>query len=60
MKLRQCVSLGDPKDVIMKYVATVIPLVRFDICPLELEYVIWSDNKWDMELKDLRDNLHRW
>ena len=25
--------------VIMKYVATVLPLVEFDICPLELEHV---------------------
>ena len=25
--------------VIMKFVATIIPLVEFDICSLELEYV---------------------
>ena len=36
------------RHVIMKYVATVIPLMRFDIFPLELEYVIWSNNKWDL------------
>ena len=34
--------------VIMKFVVIVIPLVEFDICFLELEYVIWSHNKWDM------------
>ena len=34
--------------VIMKSVATIIPLVEFDICSLELEYIIWSHNKWDM------------
>ena len=35
-------------QVIMKYVATIIPLVKFDIYSLELEYVIWSHNKWDL------------
>ena len=34
--------------VIMKFVAMVIPLVKFDICSLELEYVSWSHNKWDL------------
>ena len=33
---------------IMKFVATVIPSVEFDICSLELEYVSWSHNKWDL------------
>ena len=32
--------------VIMKYVATIIPLVKFDICSLELDYASWSHNKW--------------
>ena len=31
--------------VIIKFLATVIPLVEFDICSLELEYVIWSHNR---------------
>ena len=39
MGLRQCIPLGDPKDVIMKFVFAVIPLVEFDICSIELEYV---------------------
>ena len=30
------------KCVIMKYVVTVIPLVEFDICFLEVEYVNWQ------------------
>ena len=30
---------------IMKFVVTVIPLVEFGICFLELEYVNWSHNK---------------
>ena len=34
--------------VIMKFVATVIPLVKFDIFSLELEYVNWSHNKRDV------------
>ena len=34
--------------VIMKSMAIVIPLVEFDICTLELEYVSWLHNKWDM------------
>ena len=34
--------------VIVKSMAIVIPLVEFDICSLELEYVIWSHNKWDL------------
>ena len=34
--------------VIMKYAAIVIPLVEFDILSLELEYVNWSHNKWDL------------
>ena len=46
--------------VIMKSMATVIPLVKFDICSLELRYVRWSHNKWDLYLKDLRGNLDRW
>ena len=37
MGLRQRVPLGDLKDVIMKFVALVIPLVEFDICSLDLE-----------------------
>ena len=32
----------------MKFVAVVIPLVKFDICSLELEYVSWSHDKWDL------------
>ena len=31
--------------VILKSVATVIPLMEFDIYSLELEYVSWSQNK---------------
>ena len=46
--------------VIMKFVATVIPLMEFDMCSLELKYVNWSYNKWDFYVKDLRDNLDRW
>ena len=38
--------------LIMKYMTIVIPLVEFDICTLELEYVIWSHNKWGLYLKD--------
>ena len=36
--------------VIMKSVATVISLVKFDICSIsfELEYVSWSHNKWNL------------
>ena len=34
--------------VIMKSIAIVIHLVEFDICSLELEYVRWSHNKWDL------------
>ena len=34
--------------VIMKSMAIIILLVEFDICSLELEYVIRSHNKWDM------------
>ena len=38
-------SLGWSKGyVIMKYVTTIIPLVEFDICSLELEYVNRSHN----------------
>ena len=33
--------------VIMKSMAIVIHLVKFDICSLALEYVNWSHNKWD-------------
>ena len=44
----------------MKFVATVIPLMEFDMCSLELKYVNWSYNKWDLYVKDLRDNLDRW
>ena len=43
--------------VIMKSLATVIHLVEFDICSLELEYVNWSHNKWDPQLKDLKSIL---
>ena len=39
MGLKQCIPLGDPKDVIMKFVFAIIPLVEFDICFIELEYV---------------------
>ena len=31
--------------VIMKSIATVIPLMEFDICSLVIEYVNWSHNK---------------
>ena len=34
--------------MIMKFVALVILLVKFDIYFLELEYVNWSHNKWDL------------
>ena len=34
--------------VIMKSMATVIHLVEFDICSLELEYISWSHNKWNL------------
>ena len=34
--------------VIMKSVITIILLVEFDICSLELEYVSWSHNKWHL------------
>ena len=34
--------------LIMKSMATVIPLVEFDICLLDLEYINWSHNKWDL------------
>ena len=34
--------------VIIKFVVTVIPLLEFDICSLELEYVNWSHNKWNL------------
>ena len=34
--------------VIIKFVATVIILVEFDICSLELEFVSWSYNKLDL------------
>ena len=33
--------------VIMKSMAIVIPLVKFDICSLEVGYVRWLHNKWD-------------
>ena len=47
MGLRQYVPLSNPKDIhmIMKSIAIVIPLVEFDICFLELEYVNYSHNK---------------
>ena len=34
--------------MIMKSMAIVIPLMEFNICSLEVEYVIWSHNKWDL------------
>ena len=34
--------------VIVEFVAIVIPLMEFDICSLELEYVSWSHNKLDL------------
>ena len=37
--------------VIIKSVTTVIPLVKFDIYPFELEYVSRSHNKWDHNLR---------
>ena len=43
----------------MKFVAIIIPLVEFDIYSLDLEYVIWSYNNWDLQLKDLRGNFDR-
>ena len=46
--------------VIMKYAAAVIPLVEFDICSLELDYVSWSHNKWGLFIKDWRSNLDKW
>ena len=39
----------------MKYVVTIIPLVEFGICSLELDYVSSSHNK----CKDLRGNLDK-
>ena len=30
------------------HVVIIIPLMEFDICSLELEYVNWSHNKWDL------------
>ena len=34
--------------VIMKSIATLIHLVEFDMCSLEMENVSWSHNKWDL------------
>ena len=34
--------------VVMKFVATLIPLMEFDICSLELQYVNWSNDKWNL------------
>ena len=34
-----------------EYVIVVIPLVEFNICSLELEYVNWSHNKLGLWLK---------
>ena len=34
--------------VIMKFVATVIPLMEFDTWFLELECISWSHNKWNL------------
>ena len=40
--------LGWSKEhVIMKSMAIIIPLVKFDIFSLELQCVSWSHNKWD-------------
>ena len=41
-----CPFVWSKGHVIMKYVTTIIHLVEFDICSLELEYVIWSHDKW--------------
>ena len=43
-----CSLRWSKKHVIMKFVAIVIPLVEFDICSLEVEYVSWLHNNWDM------------
>ena len=45
--LRQCIGWLKG-HVIMKSMAIIIPLMEFDICSLELEYVNWSHNKWDL------------
>ena len=34
--------------VIMKYVVIVISLMEFDICSLELKYINWLHNTWDL------------
>ena len=43
-----CLLRWSKGHVIMKSMVTVIPLVKSDICFLELEYVNWSHNKWDL------------
>ena len=32
----------------MQSMATVIPLVEFNMCSLKIEYVNLSQNKWDL------------
>ena len=36
---RQCVLLSDLKDVIIKFIIAIIPLVELDICSLKLKFV---------------------
>ena len=35
-------------NVIMKFVAAIIPLVEFDICSLKLEHASLTHNKWNL------------
>lgn len=41
-------KIKDLQHMIMKFVAIAIPLMKLDICSLELRYVRWSHNKWDL------------
>ena len=55
-----CLLRCSKGHVIMKIVVVIIPLEEFGICFLELEYVSWLNNKWDLQLKNRKVNLNRW
>ena len=48
------------KRRVHEFMAVVISLVEFDICSLELEYISWSHNKWDLQLEDWWGNWFAW